>query len=99
MATSSSEGEEFKGTTFSAFADDALAFLRDVDQLEPFRALLGVYERGAKAVNSWPKTSILRLGSLRGSTHLPAGWTGGSEISGDYCRARTAPYHVSLYSL
>ena len=33
----------------SAFADDILAFLRDIDQLVPFRKLLEVYERGAKA--------------------------------------------------
>ena len=50
-----------------AFADDLVCFLRDEDELPAFRQLLRVYERGAGAQNSWPKTHGMRIGSLRGS--------------------------------
>ena len=32
-----------------------------------------MYEKVAGALNSWEKTHGMRLGSLRGSTHLPPG--------------------------
>ena len=50
------------------FADDLNLFLRNTDQLIPIRALLAIYENASGAVNSWPKTSGLRVGALRGSS-------------------------------
>ena len=44
------------------------------------KELLGVYERGSGARNSWGKTAGLRVGSLRGSTYLPDGWVEGRDI-------------------
>ena len=55
-----------------AFADDLNLYLRNTDQLTPFRALLAIYENASGAVNSWPKTFGLRVGELRGSDTLPA---------------------------
>ena len=66
---------------FSAFADDVCLFLRDEDQLPRFKHLLGIYEIGAGALNSWEKTIGMRIGTLRTSTHLPQGWVEGSDIT------------------
>jgi hypothetical protein len=46
---------------FSAFADDVCLFLRDEDQLPRFKHLLGIYEIGAGALNSWEKRSECEL--------------------------------------
>ena len=62
------------------FADDLVVFLRDGDELPAFQSLLRVYERGAGAVNSWEKTHAMRVGALRGSDELPAGWEEGRDI-------------------
>ena len=64
-----------------AFADDLVVFLRNADELPAFRELLRIYETGAGAKNSWAKTHGLRVGSLRGSTHLPQGWQEGRDIN------------------
>ena len=64
-----------------AFADDIVCFLRDEDELPAFRQLLRVYERGAGAQNSWPKTHGMRVGALRDSQHLPTGWVEGRDIN------------------
>ena len=64
-----------------AFADDLNLYLRNTDQLTPFRALLAIYENASGAVNSWPKTFGLRVGTLRGSDVLPDGWVEGRDIN------------------
>ena len=64
-----------------AFADDLNRFLRNTDQLAPFRALFAIYENASGAVNSWPKTFGLRVGTLRGSDVLPAGWVEGRDFN------------------
>ena len=51
-----------------AFADNLNLFLRNTNQLTPFRALLAKYENASGAVNSWPKTFGLRLGTSGGPT-------------------------------
>jgi hypothetical protein len=65
----------------AAFADDLICFLRNEDELPPFKVLLSVYETGAGARNSWPKTFGLREGSLINSEHLPEGWEEGVHIN------------------
>ncbi len=64
-----------------AFADDLNLFLRNTDQLTPFRALLAIYENASGAVNSWQKTFRLRVGTLRGSDVLPTGWVEERDIN------------------
>ena len=70
----------------AAMADDVGLGLRDTLQLEPFKLVLAVHERASCAVgalsrpytsnglNNWLKTVSLRVGSLRGSTVMPADW-------------------------
>ena len=65
------------------FADDVLLSLKDEDQLVPFKKLLHIYEHGTGAKNSWPKTHGLRVGALRESTYLSAGWMKGRDINTD----------------
>ena len=77
---------EATGTTtalLSVFADDMGICLRDENQLPKFRELLGVYEEGSDARNSWDKTFALRTGKLRGRNTLPAGWQEGRDINCD----------------
>ena len=64
-----------------AFADDLNLFLRNTDQLIPFRALLAIYENVSGAVNSWTKIFGLRVGKLRASDVLHTGWVEGRDIN------------------
>jgi len=64
----------------AAFADDAMVALETEDELPHFKNLLNIYEDGADALNSWPKTFAMRVGSLRESDHLPEGWEEGRDI-------------------
>ena len=66
--------------TAEAFADDLNLLLRNTDQLTPFRALLAIYENELSELK-WPKTFGLRIGFLRGSDVLPAGWIEGRDIN------------------
>ena len=58
----------------AAMADDVGLCLRDTLQLDPFKPILAVHERASNALNNWPKTFGHRVGSLRGSSEMPAGW-------------------------
>ena len=66
----------------SAFADDLCLGLRHPNYLPAFkRDVLCVYERGAGAQNSWPKTFGWHLGPLAEQRMLPDGWVEGRDIT------------------
>ena len=58
----------------ASMADDIALAIRDTDQLPCVQLILQVHERASGALNNWDKTYGLRIGTLRGTSHIPAGW-------------------------
>ena len=64
-----------------AFADDLNLFLRNTDQLTPFRELVTIYKNASGAVNSWLKTFGMHVWTLREFDIFPVGWVEGRDIN------------------
>ena len=82
-------------TLLSAFADDICLCLAHPDHLPAFREdVLEVYERGAGARNSWPKTFGWHVGPLAVLRPLPDGWIEGRDIT---CDRTAALRYLGVY--
>ena len=64
----------------SGFADDLAIGLADEEQMPKMRYFTDIYEEGSDGMNSWEKTCMSRIGSLKGSKHMPEGWKEGETI-------------------